>query len=134
MTPQGVLSGGLDDPIPVTKEMIREMLEYISSYSFYAFEEEIRQGFITIPGGHRIGLAGRAVTEGGAVKTIRHISFKYPAVSSGSRMRRKAAALFISGWKNQEYAADFPSPCRQNHSAAGSDPAGFRRKCVWGGS
>ena len=75
VTPQGVLSGGLDDPIPVTKEMIREMLEYISSYSFYAFEEEIRQGFITIPGGHRIGLAGRAVTEGGAVKTIRHISF-----------------------------------------------------------
>ncbi len=59
----------------VTREMVREMLEYISSYSFYAFEDEVRQGFITIPGGHRIGLAGKAVTEQGEVKTLRHISF-----------------------------------------------------------
>lgn len=75
VTRQGMLSDSPDDVILVTREMIREMLEYISSYSFYAFEEEIRQGFITIPGGHRIGLAGKAVMEGGTVKTIRHISF-----------------------------------------------------------
>ena len=71
----GSLSCGLDEPILVTREMIREMLEYISGYSLYAFEEEIRQGFITIPGGHRIGLAGKVAMEDGAVKTIRHISF-----------------------------------------------------------
>lgn len=75
VTRQGVLGDSPEAAIVVTGEMIKEMLEYISSYSFYAFEEEIRQGFITIPGGHRIGLAGKAVMDGGAVKTIRHISF-----------------------------------------------------------
>lgn len=74
ITWQGTLGCGLEEPISVTKEMLKEMLEYISGYSLYAFEEEIRQGFITIPGGHRIGLAGKVVMEGGGVKTIRHIS------------------------------------------------------------
>ena len=75
VTRQGMLSDSLTDTVWVTVDMSREMLEYISSYSFYAFEEEIRQGFITIPGGHRIGLAGKTVIERGTVKTIRHISF-----------------------------------------------------------
>ena len=75
VTEEGRLGEEGDTGVMVTREMIKEMLEYISSYSFYAFEDEVRQGFITIPGGHRIGLAGKAVTEKGEVKTIRHISF-----------------------------------------------------------
>lgn len=54
---------------------IRETMEYISNFSMYAFEEEIRQGFITVAGGHRIGICGRAVMENGKLKTIKHISF-----------------------------------------------------------
>ena len=38
---------------------IKETMEYISNYSMYAFEEEIRQGFLTIQGGHRVGIAGK---------------------------------------------------------------------------
>lgn len=53
----------------------REILEHISCYSLYAFEEEIRKGYITIPGGHRIGVAGRAVMEQGQVRTLRNITF-----------------------------------------------------------
>ena len=34
-------------PYLVTKDNIREMLEYISNYSLYACEQEMRQGFIT---------------------------------------------------------------------------------------
>ena len=41
-------------PYLVTKDNIREMLEYISNYSLYACEQEMRQGFITIEGGHRV--------------------------------------------------------------------------------
>lgn len=54
---------------------IREMMEYISNYSVYAFEEELRQGFLTIPGGHRVGICGKAVLADGKIKTIRNISF-----------------------------------------------------------
>lgn len=37
-------------------------------------EEELRKGFITIPGGHRIGLAGRTVLSGGGVEHLRDIT------------------------------------------------------------
>lgn len=61
--------------ILVSAGHIRETMEYISNYSMYAFEEEIRQGYLTIIGGHRVGLAGKVVWERGAAKSMRHISF-----------------------------------------------------------
>lgn len=62
------------DACIVRGEDLEKTLELISSYSLYAFEEELRQGFITLPGGHRVGLAGRAVVEKGAIKIISNIS------------------------------------------------------------
>ena len=50
----------------VTMEELRETMSYLSNYSRYAFEDKIRQGFLTIQGGHRVGLCGRAVLEIGA--------------------------------------------------------------------
>lgn len=54
---------------------IREMMEYISNFSVYAHEEELRQGFLTIQGGHRVGICGKAVLAEGQIKLIRNISF-----------------------------------------------------------
>lgn len=59
----------------ITREDLREMVASMSHYSLYAFEEEIRSGFLTIEGGHRVGIGGKVVCEHGSVKTIRHISF-----------------------------------------------------------
>ncbi len=59
----------------VTRSDLKEMMEYISGYSLYAFDEEIAQGFLTIPGGHRVGVAGQVIVENGKVKNMRHISF-----------------------------------------------------------
>ncbi|MDR1531657.1 MAG: stage III sporulation protein AA [Clostridiales bacterium] len=42
---------------------IRQCVERISGYSMYAFEEDISRGFITLPGGHRAGVAGQVVTD-----------------------------------------------------------------------
>lgn len=53
---------------------LKAIMQKISNYSLYAFEEEIRQGYITIEGGHRIGLSGQCVMEKGTVKTIKNIS------------------------------------------------------------
>lgn len=53
---------------------LKAIMQKISNYSLYAFEEEIRQGYITIKGGHRIGLSGQCVMEKGTVKTIKNIS------------------------------------------------------------
>lgn len=57
----------------VTKQEIGELLEYISHYSMYAFEEEMRNGFLTVSGGHRVGMAGQAIIEKGSVRNLRHI-------------------------------------------------------------
>lgn len=63
-----------DGPYIVTKEDVKEMLEYVGNFSLYAYEQEMKQGFITIEGGHRVGITGQAIIEDGRVKNLRHIS------------------------------------------------------------
>jgi len=53
---------------------IKKTLELISGYSLYAWEDELRAGFITLPGGCRVGLCGKAVVEDEKIKTMTHIS------------------------------------------------------------
>ncbi|MFA9559424.1 stage III sporulation protein AA [Evansella sp. AB-rgal1] len=50
------------------------MMSLLSQHSVYRLEEELKRGYITIPGGHRVGLAGRVIMEKGEVKGIRDIS------------------------------------------------------------
>ncbi len=75
VTEDGRLSADKAGAYPVSRNEMQETMEYIGNYSLYAFEDEIRQGFITIQGGHRVGLAGKAVIEAAHVKNIKHISF-----------------------------------------------------------
>lgn len=58
----------------ITPGDIREMTEFISGYSMYACEDELRNGFITLKGGHRVGITGEVVTENGQIKTIKNIA------------------------------------------------------------
>ena len=58
----------------VTMAEWKELISRISRQSLYAFEGQMREGFLTIPGGHRVGLAGHVVYEHGAVKTMRYLS------------------------------------------------------------
>ena len=59
----------------ITPEDIRETMALVSNYSLYAYEDEIRQGFITIKGGHRVGIAGKIILENEKIKSIQYISF-----------------------------------------------------------
>ena len=58
----------------ISERELRETVECMGNYSLYAFEDEIRQGFLTVRGGHRVGLAGKAVMENGNLKTLKYIS------------------------------------------------------------
>ena len=49
---------------------LEETLAYLGNYSLYAYEEEIRRGYLSLPGGHRVGIAGRVVVEDGNIRTI----------------------------------------------------------------
>lgn len=58
----------------VSKKLLDEAVERITKSSIYSVREEIRNGYITIEGGHRVGIAGTAVTDNGSVEFIKDIS------------------------------------------------------------
>ena len=79
--PLRILRGNRETVLPeggqphiVTKEEMRETMEYISHYSLYAYENELRQGFLTVEGGHRVGVAGKVIMEKDKVENIQYIS------------------------------------------------------------
>lgn len=75
LTKNGEFSREESESFIVRAEDLKETMEYISNYSLYAFEEEIRQGFITIQGGHRVGIAGKTVLDGDKIKSVKYISY-----------------------------------------------------------
>ncbi len=62
------------DAYHVTAADMENLISLISGSSLYALEEELRTGFITLPGGHRAGITGRAVLDGGKVRTLKNLS------------------------------------------------------------
>lgn len=58
----------------VQQEDILRLVENFSENSLYKVQNEINEGFITIKGGHRIGLAGTGVIEDEKIKNIKYIS------------------------------------------------------------
>lgn len=75
VTDQGQMSTDQHQSWKVSEDLLRETVESFSRHSLYAYEEELRQGFFTIQGGHRIGVAGKVVLEQGTIKTMKYLSF-----------------------------------------------------------
>lgn len=67
----------LKEEKPIDRKDLDEMLNYMTGYSLYSLEEEIRQGYLTINGGHRVGLVGHTSYEnainGYQVRSMRDI-------------------------------------------------------------
>lgn len=57
-----------------TIEDIRSILNHLCQYSLYAYEEELKQGYFTIQGGHRVGITGQVIQEQNGIKNIKYIS------------------------------------------------------------
>mgnify|MGYP002509644225 CR=1 FL=1 len=75
LTETGRLTKNRREAYAVSRNDLRETMEYISNFSLYAFEEEVRHGYITIAGGHRVGVCGRTVLEKNQVRNMKYISF-----------------------------------------------------------
>lgn len=58
----------------IKSEDLTAALERMTHSSLYAVEENLKQGFITLPGGNRVGLTGEAVLQDGQLQTLKHIS------------------------------------------------------------
>lgn len=57
----------------VSPEELDRVVGVLVEHSLYARADELRQGYLTLPGGHRVGVAGRAVLHQGRLQTVRQI-------------------------------------------------------------
>lgn len=69
----GGLVSDASDAYIATGEDIYAVLNNVCKSSLYAYENQIRQGFVTLPGGHRVGIAGTGVYSEGELKNIKDI-------------------------------------------------------------
>lgn len=74
VTPSGGITNHESDAYRVTKEEVQGAFMAVCENSVYAYLDEIRQGYVTIKGGHRVGICGKAVVEGEKITTFREVS------------------------------------------------------------
>jgi len=80
--------GGLSDSdgLFVSEDDVEQTFNALTGQSPYAYEDEIRQGFLTLSNGIRAGLAGSALMAGGHLrtyKTVSGINFRIPREAKG---------------------------------------------------
>ena len=71
---RGNLTAVPSSAVRATRAHIEEALEIATASSVYSVKDEIKNGYITVRGGHRIGIAGTAVSEGDKVSFIKDVS------------------------------------------------------------
>ncbi len=77
---RGNLTKNPASSIIVTEKDIKRAMELITSFSMYAFESQIRCGYVTLPYGHRVGICGDAETNGGKIshlKSIQSLNYRF---------------------------------------------------------
>lgn len=74
--PVMIYMDGKEERLPAIADrtLLKEILGIFSRYSLYAFEDEMRQGFLTIEGGHRVGISGKVIMDDGKIRMIKDIS------------------------------------------------------------
>ena len=60
--------------IAVSADDTEECIKNFCQHSFHSFEKELREGFITLKGGHRVGFCGTAVVKNGRLDGVKNIS------------------------------------------------------------
>lgn len=69
------------DALVVSRGFLSSVIQKLSGNAMYTINDQLIQGFVTIPGGIRVGVCGEVVAVDGKVKTIKNISslnFRFP--------------------------------------------------------
>ena len=106
----------------VTRGDLEQVLDKVTDYSRYAAAETIRRGYVTAPGGFRVGVCGTALPEGDdnlGIKDVSSLAIRIPRLCEGPA----GAAGASGGRQADEHPASFPARRRQDHAAAGSGAA-----------
>ena len=98
----------------VTREDLKETLEYVTGYSLYAYEDEIRQGYISVQGGHRVGVTGKVLLDRGRIMGMKYIK----TCPRDPGMCRSGNVLHPYRELGSEYADHFSTEMWQDHPAS----------------
>lgn len=74
ITESGQLTYNPDSSVTVSEQDLRRSFEAVCQYSVHSFQNDILSGFITLRGGHRVGICGTSVMRGDAVENVKNIS------------------------------------------------------------
>lgn len=74
ITADGQLTYNDKNAVNVTEQEMQKCFEAVCQYSVHSFRREIAEGFVTVSGGHRVGLCGTPVIQSGEVENIKNIS------------------------------------------------------------
>ncbi len=86
------------EAVPCDEETFRMAINLVTASSIYALEEEMRRGYITLPGGHRVGIAGRALLDRGQVRGQRDIaSLNYRVAKAVEGAGEEILPLLLAG-------------------------------------
>lgn len=88
--------------IVIDSNDIDECFNYICEYSFHSYQKELAQSYITVKGGHRVGISASAIIKCGGVETIKDISglnirIARQVIGSADRIMKESLASGIKG-------------------------------------
>ena len=104
----------------VTTENILKTLQYVCDNSVYTYQNQICDGFITVRGGHRIGVTGNCAIENNRVTNINYISSLNFRVAKEIRgVSNKVLKYVLNIEDNSIYTTLIVSPpgVRKNYSS-----------------
>lgn len=96
LTAAGEFTRNVDKAARSKEQELEEVINHVCQYSLYAYADEIKRGFLTIPGGHRIGLAGQVILEqGDQIRNIKYIRYLNIRVSHEVRGAADSVVPFL---------------------------------------
>lgn len=73
LTQEGLTKDTAKAPL-LKDEDFHKTMQILTGSSLYAYEEELRRAYLTIPGGHRVGFCGRVLLESGQIRGMKEFS------------------------------------------------------------
>ena len=120
-------SGGVtSDPakaMTVSADELRKVFDAVCQYSLHSWHSQIAQCYVTVSGGHRVGISGTAVISGDKIETVRDIgsiNFRIAREISGAAdnimsgtMNGKLKSILLCGRPGSGKTTILRDLCRQ---------------------
>lgn len=74
ITENGQLTYNPKSSVIVNEYALRRSFEAVCQYSVHSFQSDISDGFITLRGGHRVGICGTVIIRSGIAENVKNIS------------------------------------------------------------